>query len=153
VAAATPWVAILAMAAAAELTGARSMAAIAAWAADAPSRCVRPCVVGQWFRPGLQTALQSRHRTDQWQSSHGVSCPDAGAALRRDEAGEEVRLASLDERSLALLVPTERGTMVALRAREFSGEPVCADHAQHGAAAGYRGGAVGGVTDQGHPTR
>jgi hypothetical protein len=54
-------------------------------------------LVGQWFRLGLQTAFQSRHRIDQWQSSHGVSCPDAGVAFRRDEAGEEVRLASLDE--------------------------------------------------------
>ena len=61
-----PLVAILAMAAAAVLTGARSMTAIAEWAADTRSRCVpRSALVvmaptGGWCRPRPRSAGPSR---------------------------------------------------------------------------------------------
>jgi hypothetical protein len=61
-----PLAAILAMAAAAVLTGARSFAAIAEWAADAPSRC------------GRRWALAARHPTT---GRCRLRPPSAGACL------------------------------------------------------------------------
>lgn len=95
-------------------------------------------VVRQRLRFGLQAAFQSRHDGDQWQPGHGVPPPDADAALGGDHADEEIRLAALDQRPVALFVAAKRDVVVPVGRGKLSGEPVGTDEAQHRSGAGHR---------------
>ena len=129
-----PLVAILAMAAAAVLTGARSMAAIAEWAADAPQPVraafgARRAAPDFWSVPAEATIRRTLARLDPtvlaavigaWLADH-----DHPAQRRRGVAvdGKTLRGARRDRRQVHLLAAMDHTTRAVLAQQEVDGAP------------------------------
>jgi predicted transposase YbfD/YdcC len=129
-----PLIAILAMAAAAVLTGARSFAAIAEWAADAPQPVraalgARREAPDHWVVPSEATIRRSLSRLDAevlarvigaWLADHGR--PDQRRrAITVD--GKTLRGARRDGRQVHLLSAMEHASRVVLAQHQVDGAP------------------------------
>jgi predicted transposase YbfD/YdcC len=129
-----PLVAILAMAAAAVLTGARSITAIAEWAADAPQPVraalgARRDAPDRWVVPAEATIRRTLARVD----------PEALAAVTgawladRDRPGQRLRAVAVDGKTLRganrdgrrvhLLAAMDHATRAVLAQRQVNGAP------------------------------
>jgi predicted transposase YbfD/YdcC len=129
-----PLVAILAMAAAAVLTGARSVTAIAEWAADAPQPVraalgARRDAPDRWVVPAEATIRRTLARVD----------PEALAAVTgawladRDRPGQRLRAVAVDGKTLRganrdgrrvhLLAAMDHATRAVLAQRQVNGAP------------------------------
>jgi predicted transposase YbfD/YdcC len=129
-----PLVAILAMAAAAVLTGARSITAIAEWAADAPQPVraalgARRDAPDRWVVPAEATIRRTLARVD----------PEALAAVTgawladRDRPGQRLRAVAVDGKTLRganrdgrrvhLLAAMDHATRTVLAQRQVNGAP------------------------------
>jgi hypothetical protein len=129
-----PLVAILAMAAAAVLTGARSMTAIAEWAADAP-QVVRAALGARrdapdlWAVPAEATIRRTLARLDPevLAACIGAWLADRDGPDQRRRAvavdGKTLRGAKQEGRQVHLLAVMEHATRAVLAQREVNGAP------------------------------
>jgi predicted transposase YbfD/YdcC len=129
-----PLVAILALAAAAVLTGARSMTAIAEWATDAP-QAVRAALGARREAPDhyavpTETTIRrtlSRLDAEALATTLGAWLADRAAPTRRRRAvavdGKTLRGARRDGRQVHLLAAMEHATRRVLAQREVDGAP------------------------------
>jgi hypothetical protein len=130
-----PLVAILAMAAAAVLAGARSMAAIAEWAADAPQP-VRAALGARrdgpdrWVVPAEATIRRTLARVDPtalaavlgtWLADRDCRAPQQRRAVAVD--GKTLRGANCDGRRVHLLAAMDHATRAVLSQRQVNGAP------------------------------
>jgi predicted transposase YbfD/YdcC len=130
-----PLVAILAIAAAAVLTGARSFAAIAEWAADAdqPVRAVlgarRDPLTGRWAVPAEATIRRTLARLDPeaLAAAIGAWLADRDHPTQRRRAvavdGKTLRGARRDGRQVHLLAAMDHTTRAVLAQRQVNGAP------------------------------
>jgi predicted transposase YbfD/YdcC len=130
-----PLVAILAIAAAAVLTGARSFAAIAEWAVDAdqPVRAAlgahRDPLTGRWAVPAEATIRRTLARLDPeaLAAAIGAWLADRDHAGQRRRAvavdGKTLRGARRDGRQVHLLAAMDHTTRAVLAQREVNGAP------------------------------
>jgi len=130
-----PLVAILAIAAAAVLTGARSFAAIAEWAADAdqPVRAAlgthRDPLTGRWAVPAEATVRRTLARLDPeaLAAAIGAWLADRDHAGQRRRAvavdGKTLRGARRDGRQVHLLAAMDHTTRAVLAQRQVNGAP------------------------------
>jgi hypothetical protein len=129
-----PPVAILAMAAAAVLAGARSMAAIAEWAADAPQPVraalgARRDAPDRWVVPAEATIRRTLVRVDPdlLAAVIGAWLADRGRPGQRRRAvavdGKTLRGARCDGRQVHLLAAMDHATRAVLAQRQVNGAP------------------------------
>ena len=129
-----PLIAILAMAAAAVLTGARSFAAIAEWAADAPQPVraalgARREAPDHWVVPSEATIRRSLSRLDAEVLARviGAWLADHGRPDQRQRAitvdGKTLRGARRDGRPVHLLSAMEHASRVVLAQHQVDGAP------------------------------
>jgi predicted transposase YbfD/YdcC len=130
-----PLVAILAMAAAAVLAGARSMTAIAEWAADAPQPVraalgARRDAPDRWVVPAEATIRRTLARVDPtalaaalgtWLADRDSRAPQRRRAVAVD--GKTLRGARCDGRPLHLLAAMDHATRTVLAQRQVNGAP------------------------------
>jgi hypothetical protein len=129
-----PLVAILALAAAAVLTGARSMAAVAEWAADAPQPVraalgARRRAPDHWVVPSEATIRRTLARLDAEVMARviGAWLADRNGPDQRRRAiavdGKTLRGAKREGRQVHLLAAMEHATRRVLAQREVGGAP------------------------------
>jgi predicted transposase YbfD/YdcC len=129
-----PLVAILAMAAAAVLTGARSVTAIAEWAADAPQPVraalgARRDAPDRWVVPAEATIRRTLARVDPGLlaavTGAWLADPDRPGQRRRAVAvdGKTLRGANCDGRRVHLLAAMDHATRAVLAQRQVNGAP------------------------------
>jgi predicted transposase YbfD/YdcC len=130
-----PLVAILAMAAAAVLAGARSMTAIAEWAADAPQPVraalgARRDAPDRWVVPAEATIRRTLARVDPtalaavlgtWLADRDGRAPQRRRAVAVD--GKTLRGARRDGRQVHLLAAMDHATRGVLAQRQVNGAP------------------------------
>jgi predicted transposase YbfD/YdcC len=130
-----PLVAILAMAAAAVLAGARSMTAIAEWAADAPQPVraglgARRDAPDRWVVPAEATIRRTLARVDPtalaavlgtWLADRDCRAPQRRRAVAVD--GKTLRGANCDGRRIHLLAAMDHATRAVLAQRQVNGAP------------------------------